>query len=147
MECEIVPMTLEHFSSIELDLNTQFDDFWKPSVLRDELENHNSHYFVAVQSDKVLGFAGIWKAVDDCHITDIVVKKDFRMLGIGSKLLEKLIQEAKKENVTSLTLEVNANNIPAIGLYEKYGFKSLGIRKKYYNNTDDAIIMTLYFSN
>ena len=144
MECEIVPMTLNHFFSIEPFLKTQFDDFWKPSVLREELENPSSHYFIAVHCDKILGFAGIWKAVDDCHITDIVVKKDCRMLGIGSKLLEKLIQEAKTQNVDSLTLEVNSNNIPAQRLYKKYGFKTLGIRKRYYNNIDDAIIMTLY---
>ena len=139
-------MTKSHFTEIEPNLNTQFDDFWNASVLYKELENPNSHYFVAVTNEKVVGFAGIWKSVDDCHITDIVVKKECRMQGIGSKLLEKLIQEAKGENVNSLTLEVNVNNFPAIKLYEKYGFKALGIRKKYYNNIDNAVIMTLYFN-
>lgn len=50
-----------------------------------------------------------------------------------------------KELSTSITLEVNENNLPAIHLYEKFNFKRLGLRKKYYNNTDNAVIMTLYF--
>ena len=59
--------------------------------------------------------------------------------------MEKMIAESKRENVSSLTLEVNEKNIPAQNLYKKYGFNVLGTRKKYYNNTDNAIIMTLYF--
>ena len=46
------------------------------------------------------------------------------------------------KNIKALTLEVNSNNIPAQKLYEKFNFKRVGLRKKYYNNTDDAIIMT-----
>ncbi len=146
MNFVIVPMTSFHFDKIKEKLLEEYDSFWNPSVLESELSNPNSSYFVATTNETILGFGGIWKAVDDCHITDIVVKKDYRQNGIGSKLLEKLIQEAKQKNVKSLTLEVNANNIPAKKLYEKYGFKTLGVRKKYYNNTDDAIIMTLYFN-
>lgn len=73
---------------------------------------------------------------------NIVVKKDQRNLGIGSKLLEEIIKKAIEINSKTITLEVNENNLPAIKLYEKYGFKQIGLRKKYYNNTDNAIIMT-----
>ena len=72
------------------------------------------------------------------------VKKDFRHLGIGTKILEKLISISKELKFNSITLEVNENNKNAIKLYEKFGFEKLGIRKKYYNHTDNAIIMTLY---
>ena len=58
-------------------------------------------------------------------------------------MLEELINIAKERKLKDITLEVNVNNIPAINLYKKYNFKEVGIRKKYYNNTDDAIIMTL----
>lgn len=145
MEYEIIPMTLSHFKTIEPILLSEFDDFWNTSTLKQELENTNSHYFVAIKNNTILGFAGIWKAVDEYHITDIVVRKDYRMQGIGSKLLEKLIEISKLEKVTSITLEVNENNLYARKLYDKYGFQTLGIRKKYYNQTDDAIIMTLFF--
>ena len=140
-----MPMTIEHFDKIKNILSDKFDSFWTTSILNEELQNPSSQYFAALHDDEIVGFGGIWKAVDDCHITDIVVRKDCRMLGIGSLILEKLIQVAKQTNLGSITLEVNVNNVPAQRLYEKYGFKSLGVRKKYYNNIDDAIIMTLYF--
>ena len=65
------------------------------------------------------------------------------MNGIGSKLLEKLIKKAEEAS-SLITLEVNEENKPAIHLYEKYGFKLLGKRKKYYKDKD-ALIMTKYF--
>lgn len=71
-------MTYSHFKSIEPILSTDFDDFWSSSILKQELENQNSQYFVAHQNNTVLGFAGIWKATNEYHITDIVVKKNFR---------------------------------------------------------------------
>ena len=75
---------------------------------------------------------------------NIVTKKDKRKLGIGSLLLEKLIDISKSRNLASITLEVNEKNIPAINLYKKYNFQQVGVRKKYYDNTDTAILMTLY---
>lgn len=58
-------------------------------------------------------------------------------------MLEELIKTAKERGLNDITLEVNVNNIPAINLYKKYNFKEVGLRKKYYKNTDDALIMTL----
>ena len=142
MNLEIYNMTDYDLSLIKDILIDDFDDFWTYDVLQEELNNPNSEYFVAKLENNILGFAGIWKAVDDVHITDIVVKKSNRQTGIGSKLLEKLIQTAKSQNFNSITLEVNEHNLPAIDLYLKYGFKNVGFRKKYYNNKDNAIIMT-----
>jgi|UniRef100_UPI003FF08E5A ribosomal-protein-alanine acetyltransferase len=142
MNLEIYNMTDYDLSLIKDILIDDFDDFWTYDVLQEELNNPNSEYFVAKLENNILGFAGIWKAVDDVHITDIVVKKSNRQTGIGSKLLEKLIQTAKSQNFNSITLEVNEHNLPAINLYLKYGFKNVGFRKKYYNNKDNAIIMT-----
>ena len=142
MNLEIYNMTDYDLSLIKDILIDDCDDFWTYDVLQEELNNPNSEYFVAKLENNILGFAGIWKAVDDVHITDIVVKKSNRQTGIGSKLLEKLIQTAKSQNFNSITLEVNEHNQPAINLYLKYGFKNVGFRKKYYNNKDNAIIMT-----
>ena len=142
MNLEVYNMTDYDLSLIKDILIDDFDDFWTYDVLQEELNNPNSEYFVAKLENNILGFAGIWKAVDDVHITDIVVKKSNRQTGIGSKLLEKLIQTAKSQNFNSITLEVNEHNQPAINLYLKYGFKNVGFRKKYYGNKDNAIIMT-----
>lgn len=136
-------MNLSDFQEIEPIYNLEFDDFWKPQNLKSELQNVSSKYIVAKENGEIVGFAGIWYSVDDAHITNIVVRKSYRNKGIGSLLLEKLIELAKTK--TSLTLEVNTKNEIAQKLYLKYGFKNLGIRKKYYDGIEDAYIMTLYF--
>ena len=139
---QISDMTLNDFYEIEPIYNSDFDDFWKTSNLKSELENINSKYIVARLDNKIVGFAGIWFSVDDVQITNIVVHKNYRHHGIGSLLLEKLIELAKVKD--SITLEVNTKNIYAQKLYSKYGFKTLGTRKKYYDGVEDAFIMTLY---
>ena len=145
MNLEIYNMTLEDLKLLKDNLTTDFDDFWSYEILQNELNNPNSEYFIAKQDNEILGFAGIWKSIDDVHITDIVVKKIYRKKHIGSALLQKLIDTAKEQNFKSITLEVNENNLPAINLYSKFLFNKLGIRKKYYKNKDNAIIMTKYF--
>ena len=140
---QISDMTLNDFNEIEPIYNSDFDDFWETRNLKSELENINSKYIVAKIDNNIVGFAGVWFSVDDAHITNIVVHKNYRHHGIGSVLLEELIKLAKVKN--SITLEVNTKNIYAQKLYLKYGFKNLGIRKKYYNGVEDAFIMTLYF--
>lgn len=140
-------INISNMSKLDLEnisdkLISDFDDFWTVSTLENELENSRSKYLVAKLNNQIVGFGGIWKAVDDIHITNIVVNKNFRRKSVGSTILKNLINLAKQDNITSITLEVNCTNIPAIKLYEKFGFKNVGVRKKYYNNTYDAIIMS-----
>lgn len=140
---KIYNMTLSDLELIEDILLSDFDDFWNVNTFKNELLNPNSKYIVAKIDDTIVGFAGLWKSVDDVHITNIVAAKKFRRQNIGSILLSHLIQMAKAEkDITSITLEVNSNNITAQKLYEKFDFKVVGLRKKYYNNIDDAIIYT-----
>lgn len=122
----------------------EFDDFWTFNILEQEFKNENTTYIVAKENDFVVGFAGLLMIVDEANIMNIVTKKDKRNSGIGTLLLKKLIELAREKNSTSITLEVNEKNIPAINLYKKLQFKEVGVRKKYYDNTDSAILMTLY---
>ena len=140
---EIFRMTISDLELIKDSLLLDFDDFWNFNTFKNELLNPNSKYIVAKINNEIVGFGGIWKAVDDVHITNIVTAKKYRRQNIGSILLSNLIEMSKSEiGITSITLEVNSNNIPAIKLYEKFGFKKVGLRKKYYNNIDDAVIYT-----
>lgn len=140
---QIFRMTISDLEEIQDTLLLDFDDFWNVNTFKEELLNPNSKYIMAKINDKIVGFAGIWKAVDDVHITNIVTSKNFRRQNIGSVMLSNLIEIAKSEKgITSITLEVNSTNIHAQKLYEKFGFKVVGLRKKYYNNMDDAIIYT-----
>ncbi len=147
MEIKIDKMNLTDLDKISNILNTDFDDFWNYNIFKTELENKNSKYIVAKIDNEIVGFAGIWIAIDEAHITNIVTKKIYRKQGIGKILLENLIILSNKLHLHSITLEVKQSNIPAIKLYEKYGFENLGIRKNYYKGKEDAIIMTKLLSN
>lgn len=139
---QISNMTLEDIEAISPIFNTEFDEFWTINNLRNDFLNPNSTYFIAKLNDEIVGFAGILKICDEANIMNIVTKINKRNLGIGTKLLQALILSSKEQNCTSITLEVNEHNKEAIHLYEKFNFKRIGLRKNYYNNTDDAILMT-----
>lgn len=138
----IEKMTLEDFEVIKENLQTDFDEFWTASILKSELENENSKYIVAKENNEIIGFAGIIITPIDVEITNIVTKKSNRKKGIGKLLLDKLIEMAKQTEFETISLEVNEKNEVAIHLYENSGFEKIGVRKKYYNGTDNAIIMT-----
>ena len=120
---EIFEMSIKDYEQIKDILQIEYDEFWTSGILKNELENKDSKYFVAKNDNNILGFAGIWFSPVDCQITNIVVKKDSRNQGIGSLLLEKLIEIAKETEFDVLGLEVNEKNVPAVKLYEKYGFE------------------------
>lgn len=141
MEIDINVMTSEDIVSIEPNFSDNFDKFWSIDVLKHDFKDNNSQYVVAKMNNEIVGFAGIKIIIDEADIMNIAVKIDKRKSGIGSMLLEKLLEISKLSNCTSITLEVNENNLPAIYLYEKYHFERIGLRKKYYNNTDNAILM------
>lgn len=141
---EIKEMTLRDLDEISNNLNN-FDDFWTVGIFKEELNNPNCHYIIAIDNNEIVGFAGLSCVVGEATINNIAVRSDKRNCKIGSLLLENLITISKGLHSSFLTLEVNVNNSPAIKLYEKFGFKNLGIRKNYYNGDTNAYIMTLYF--
>ena len=142
MDIEIRQMLLSDLETIKDYLISDFDDFWNYNILKEELISENSKYIVAIlNKTEIVGFAGIKIIFDEADIMNIVTKKTYRNVGIGSSLLERLIIISKNFKLSSITLEVNEENIPAIHMYKKFGFKSLGIRKNYYKDKN-GIIMT-----
>ena len=143
MNLKLSKMSIEDLKSIKNILASDFDNFWSYDVLEEELECDNSYVIVAkVDENTIVGFAGLKVILDEADIMNIVVKKDFRHNGIGSVLLENLINYSKDLNLKTITLEVNENNLSAIRLYDKFSFDKLGIRKNYYDGKSDAIIMS-----
>ena len=141
MNIKITPMTLTDVNTIKNNLISDFDNFWTYQILKEELESENSSYLVARMNNEIVGFAGIKVVLDEADIMNIVIKKNYRNQGIGTLLLESLISLAKRLNLNSLSLEVSEENLPAIHLYQKFGFESLGFRKNYYQDKN-GIIMT-----
>lgn len=137
-------MTLEDLDNISSSLEIEFDSFWNYNTLKSEITNPDSFVLVAKQASEIVGFVGIWKAIDVMHLMDIVVAKSHRRKNIASILMNEIINLTLQNNINELTLEVSEKNLPAINLYTKFGFKELGIRKNYYGVNNNAIIMTLY---
>lgn len=135
-------MTLKHLEKISENLTQDFDDFWNYNTLKSELLNENSHYIALEKGNEIIGFGGIWQNIDEAHITNIVIRKDLRKQGYATIILQNLLQITNTRQLATITLEVNENNIAAINLYKKFNFQIVGERKKYYNNTDSAILMT-----
>ncbi len=139
---EFRKMSLDDLNKIASNLNN-FDDFWTFGIFKEELINPKCHYIVAIQDEDILGFGGISVVLDEANINNIAVRFDKRNNKIGSKILLNLIDISKLLNCSFITLEVNVKNLPAIKLYENFGFKNLGIRKNYYKGQFDAYIMKL----
>lgn len=116
---------------------------WSKSSFYDEMSNNLAHYYSAKTSDgELVGYAGTWHILDEGHITTIAVKKNYMRKHIGEAIIVKILEDCYDSGIKYLTLEVRVSNTPAINLYTKYGFNSLGTRKGYYqDNNEDALIM------
>lgn len=101
-------------------------------------------FLLAVEGDDLLGCAVLSTVLDEGSLDSIAVSPARRRSGVADGLLAEVIRRAKKQALTVLFLEVRAGNGPAIALYEKHGFLSVGRRKNYYEKPrEDAILMTL----
>ena len=140
---EMHTMMLSDLTEIKNILQTDFDDFWNFEIFKEELVNNNSSYLVLRYDDEIVCFGGIKIILNEANIMNIVTKKNERNQGFARFVLNELINISKEQNCTSITLEVNENNLPAIHLYELFNFKEVGRRKNYYKNGNTAILMTL----
>lgn len=143
-------MQITNMNSLDLEqisstLQIEFDEFWNYNILKSAFQNPNNIVLVAKENETIIGFSVVNIILDEATIENIVTKKDMRNKHIASNLMEEIIKICKEKSLSSLTLEVNYLNTPAINLYKKFNFQNIGLRKKYYNNTDDAIIMSLIF--
>lgn len=117
---------------------------WSRQSFANELANPGGHYFVAVDraDGKLCGYSGFWLIGEEAHITTLAVHPDLRRQYIGERLLINDVREANRSGANWMTLEVRVSNDSAQQLYYKYGFKSLGLRRNYYqDNSEDALVL------
>jgi ribosomal-protein-alanine N-acetyltransferase len=137
-------MTLEDIDAVHEIECASFHTTWSKESFRHEIEgNQCARYVVAREDGRVVAYAGVWFILDEGHITNIAVHPDRRGIGYGEKVTRAMIQLAADSGMNWMTLEVRRSNIPAINLYHKLGFIDVGYRKRYYENTEDALIMAL----
>ncbi|MCR4740335.1 MAG: ribosomal protein S18-alanine N-acetyltransferase [Lachnospiraceae bacterium] len=115
---------------------------WKKKDFLEMIENDHMCYLVVLKDERVIAGAGIREIVGDIEITNVAVKKDFRNRGIGTMLINAVIDKGHEMGGGDFTLEVRAGNEAAIALYEKAGFKTEGVRKDFYERpVEDGLIM------
>lgn len=140
-------MTNEDIDDIFNISSLCFSSPWSKDSIDGELNNPLAKYIVAkdLNSNCIIGFIGAWIIAGEADITNIAVHPSYRQLGIGSKLLSYFINLCTDLNCYSINLEVRTSNILAQSLYKKFNFSSVGIRKRYYDNKEDAILMSYSF--
>jgi ribosomal-protein-alanine N-acetyltransferase len=134
------PDDVDEIWRIEQDL---FSLPWsKTSILFEAGDNRTSFPIVAIDEDGIAGYSIGWFVSDELHIGNVAVARPKQGRGIGRRLLEYMLKEALDRGVSLATLEVRVSNSRAIGLYRKYGFQGVAIRKRYYgDNGEDALVM------
>ncbi len=140
----IRPMQVADLATVQMIERASFVTPWPSQAYRQELEtNRLAMYLVAILGDTIVAYGGIWLMVDEAHITTFAVHPAYRRRRIGERLLLALLDLARDRAAREATLEVRLSNLPARRLYEKYGFRPVGIRPRYFSdNNEDALIMT-----
>ncbi|MBQ9459214.1 MAG: ribosomal protein S18-alanine N-acetyltransferase [Oscillospiraceae bacterium] len=144
----ITLMTYDHLDEVAALERVCFSDPWSRNTLAEAIGNDMSAYLVALDPEdgSVVGYAGLYVVLDEGYITNVAVRPESRRGGVASALLDVLVNFARGNALSFLTLEVRASNYAAIALYGSRGFRERGRRKNYYEHPkEDALIMTREF--
>nr|WP_068921218.1 ribosomal protein S18-alanine N-acetyltransferase [Planobispora rosea] len=137
-------MTADDLTAVmAIERETFPDDAWSEGMLRGELDDQprTRHYIVALVEGEIVGYAGLAAAADQADVQTIAVVAGHRRAGIGAAMLTELLAEAVRRDAREVFLEVRADNPPAQAMYERFGFEAIGVRRRYYKDGVDAIIM------
>jgi ribosomal-protein-alanine N-acetyltransferase len=144
----IVPMQRRHLREIMPIEVMAYPTPWSRAVFESELDQMargSRIYVVALLDRRVVGYAGLWLVPDpdgdQAHVTNIVVASHMRRSGLGTALMAHLAELAIARGCVSWTLEVRVSSTGAQELYRSFGFAPAGVRTRYYDNTEDALVM------
>lgn len=122
---------------------TQFPEPWTKGMLIDEITNTETRrYTVAIEQKKIVGYLGVMFVIDELHVNTIGTLRGFEGRGIATALLDEAWSDAHARSIKRATLEVAVSNERAIALYYRYGFRPVGVRKNYYEKSnEDALVL------
>jgi ribosomal-protein-alanine N-acetyltransferase len=142
----VVPMRRRHLRSVLRIEALVYPRPWSHSLFLSELALRGSRaYFVARVGRDVVGYAGLMLSGEDAHVTTIAVDPDRQRHKVGTRLLVVLAREALARGARNMTLEVRLSNRVAQDLYGRFGFGPVGVRKNYYQETnEDALVMWVH---
>jgi ribosomal-protein-alanine N-acetyltransferase len=140
---EVTRMRRRHLRGVMAIERQVYSRPWSPNLFAAEItEPNNRCYLVARIEKNVVGYAGMICYGDEAHITNIAVDPQRHRHGIGSRLLYEQMLQAIQMGARAVSLEVRVTNWGAQRLYGWFGFRPVGIRRKYYQElNEDALIM------
>lgn len=144
----IGPMRRRDLKAVMPIEDAAYPTSWSRRVFEGELDQVGTgsrYYVVARDRREIVGYAGLWIVTDpdgdQAHITNIVVAEHRRREGVASALMVHLARAAIERGCVAWTLEVRSSSTGAHDLYRRFGFVPAGVRRRYYDNTEDAIVM------
>ncbi len=148
VEPEVRPirMTFTDLSDVIALEQEVFPDAWSPDSFLAEIERRPEIGFPLVVRDggELIAYAILWFIVDEIHIGNIAVRPDRQGNGLGGALMRWILAEGRRRSMVFATLEVRPSNRPALALYERFGFRQIARRRKYYrDNREDALVLAL----
>ena len=114
---------------------------WSFQMLASSFEEESFFGVLAEDGGEIIGYGGITVAADSADIDNVAVTEAYRRSGVGSKLIAKLVEVAKKQGAKKVFLEVRVSNSVAMQLYLKNGFKGAYARTRYYSDGEDCLVM------
>jgi [ribosomal protein S18]-alanine N-acetyltransferase len=142
-DIEITRMRRRHLRGIMGIERQVYPRPWSPSLFVSEMTTgRNRAYLVALEGRTVVGYGGLISYGDEAHVTTIAVEPQHQRLKIGTRVLYELVQEALELGARAVSLEVRVTNWGAQRLYGRFGFRPVGVRRNYYQETnEDALVM------
>lgn len=139
---EIRPMTLADLDHVLAIERASFSQPWSREMFEAELiDNPCARFFVAAAAGEQVGYIGGWMVTDELQVVSLAVRPDARRRGVADRMLRHLFGHAGGP-VERAYLEVRRSNKAAIAMYERFGFRLLGVRKDYYEHPkEDALLM------
>lgn len=147
---DIIPMEMRHLDEILAIEDAVFSTPWTRGMFeqeiqrRDVLQGPGSYAVVAIHEGEVIAYSIAWLLLDEVHLVNIAVRSDHQEHGVGTLLLNHLIDEACRTGKIIITLEVRESNIAAQAFYRGLLFREIGVRRGYYSdNRENAVLMIL----
>ena len=139
--CAVLELAPAHIPAVLRIERESFSDPWSENMFAELLASPAARAYVAESNGGVLGFIMFYNIAPELQILNLAVRRCARNQAVGSRLIESVLA---LDNISRVTLEVRESNLPAIGLYKKFGFKADGTRKDYYERPrEDAVLMSL----
>lgn len=143
-----LPLTAEFLPDVAALDQRCFGGLWSLDNYQRELESPNSDLIILVASSSnppikktVVGLGCLWAILEEAHITILAVDPSYQGQGLGKWILYELLATAQRRGLERATLEVRASNTVALHLYGKLDFRQAGLRRHYYPDGEDALIL------